>query len=59
MPGINIAGRWGRGKYVIFTDYCLYVPRNLSRVVVLKLRKDKLKKEVSIVSRGTQKTAII
>ena len=32
MPDINIASG-GRGKYVIFTSYCLYVPRVLSRVV--------------------------
>ena len=32
MPDINIASGGG-GKYVIFTSYCLYVPRVLARVV--------------------------
>ena len=41
----------GGGKYVIVTDYCLYVPIVRAMVVVLKL-KDKLKKEVSTVSIG-------
>ena len=34
MPDVNIAsGEGGGGKYVIFTGYCLYVPRVLARVV--------------------------
>jgi len=34
MPDVNIAsGEGGGGKYVIFTGYCLYVPRGLARVV--------------------------
>ena len=33
MPDVNIAsGEGGGGKYVIFTGYCLYVPRVLARV---------------------------
>ena len=36
MPDINIASGGGGGrKYVIFTVYCLYVPRVLARVVVV------------------------
>ena len=59
MPDINIAsGGGGGGKYVIFTDYCFYVPRVVAMVVVLKLN-DKLEKEGSSVSVGTQKTAVI
>ena len=35
MPDVNIAsGEGGGGKYVIFTGYCLHVPRVLARVVV-------------------------
>ena len=34
MPDVNIAsGEGGGGKYVIFTGYCLYVPRIVARVV--------------------------
>ena len=34
MPDVSIASGGGGGrKYVIFTGYCLYVPRVLARVV--------------------------
>jgi len=47
MHNINIVSGGGGGrKYVIFTGYCLYVPRVLARVVVADKEEAKVAKVI-------------